>query len=109
MSNIEGRIDQMEEAQALPEEDGLMNITIRPYQEADCDAVTFIWRSSWQSTGIAAPVTLGELRRRWPEELAKGWAVYVATVESVIAGFLALHGDKIEQLFVAPDCQGCGI
>jgi hypothetical protein len=62
MSNIEGQMDQMETAQALQEEDGLMNITIRPYQGADCDAVTFIWLSSWQSTGIAAPVILGELR-----------------------------------------------
>ncbi|HWE06229.1 MAG TPA: GNAT family N-acetyltransferase [Rhizomicrobium sp.] len=86
-----------------------MEIAIRSYADSDSDAVTSIWLSSWQSTGVPAPVTLSELRERWPQELAKGWVVHVATVGPDVVGFLALHEDKTEQLFVAPGMQGQGI
>ncbi len=41
-----------------------MEISIRPYPDQDIAAVTSIWLRSWQSAGIAAPVTLDELRER---------------------------------------------
>ncbi|HWU27231.1 MAG TPA: GNAT family N-acetyltransferase [Rhizomicrobium sp.] len=86
-----------------------MDICIRPYSEADFDVVTSIWLKSWQSTGVAAPVTLDELRQRWPQELAKGWAVHVAAIGPDVTGFIALHGNELEQLFIAPEHQGNGI
>ena len=86
-----------------------MEISIRSYTDSDFNAVTSIWLSSWQSTGVPAPVTLNELRERWPQELAKGWVVHVATAGPEIVGFLTLHEDKMEQLFVAPGMQGKGI
>ncbi len=85
-----------------------MDVLIRPYVDSDFDLITSIWLRSWQSTGIPSPVTLDELRERWPQELTRGWIVHVATIEPEIVGFLAHHRDKLEQLFVAPDYQGRG-
>lgn len=86
-----------------------MEISIRSYADSDFDAVSSIWLRSWQSTGVPAPVTLNELRERWPQELAKGWVIHVATAGPEIVGFLALREDKLEQLFVAPGAQGKGV
>ncbi len=86
-----------------------MTILIRPYAPTDFDAVTAIWLDSWRSTGVPSPVTLEELRERWPKELAKGWAVNVAVRASDVTGFIAIHDDCIEQLFIAPEHQGQGV
>lgn len=97
------------DARAVQKEGGLRLLSIRPYAEADFDIVTSIhWLSSWQSTHVAAPPTLVELRERWPQELAKGWIVHVATVGSEVVGFVAFCGDVLELLFIAPDYQGRG-
>ena len=47
-------------------------------------------------------MTLDDLRRRFPEELGKGWEAHVAAEAGAIIGFLVLHGDTLEQLFIAP-------
>jgi len=94
---------------AAKEDGQITEITIRPYADEDVDVVTSIWLGSWQSTGIPAPVTLEELRARWPRELGKGWIVFVAIDGNQTAGFLALHKDVLEQLFIAPDYQSRGI
>jgi GNAT superfamily N-acetyltransferase len=91
------------------QEDGIVDIVIRPYADADFDTVTAIWLSSWQSTGVPSNTTLEELRERWPQELAKGWTVHVATVGAEIVGFIGLKDDTLEQLFVATNHQGRGI
>jgi len=83
-----------------------MIATIRPYDNADFDVVTTIWLESWRSTGIASPVTIEDLRERWPIELGKGWKVDVAICGPNIAGFIATHANRIEQLFIAPAFQG---
>jgi GNAT superfamily N-acetyltransferase len=88
---------------------GVAEIEIRPYKETDSDAVTAIWLSGWQSTGVDAPVSLVELRERWPQELAKGWTVHVAFVGSEIVGFIGYKSGTLEQLFVAPAHQSKGI
>src|SRR3569833_2795372 len=82
---------------------------IRPYAAPDLDRVVTVWLESWRSTGIAAPVTWDELRARFPQEVARGWEVHVAEEDGVIAGFLALDGDTLEQLFIAPAWQNRGI
>ena len=87
----------------------MRKISIRSYSDADFDAVTSIWLGSWQSTGIPAPVTLADLRARWPKKLAQGWVVFVATVGPEVVGFLAYRHDKLEQLFIAPPHQSRGI
>src|SRR5579872_1895871 len=87
----------------------MTDIAIRPYSDQDFDAVTSLWLSSWQSAGVPSEVTLSEVRERWPGELAAGWIVHVAVAANRILGFIAHRDDVLEQLFIAPDCQGRGI
>lgn len=86
-----------------------MSVVARPYREDDFETVTSIWLRSWQSTGVASPVTLDDLRQRWPLELAKGWIVHVAVLGSEVVGFVAWIGEKLEQLFISPARQSRGI
>lgn len=87
----------------------MTDIAIRPYADQDFDAVTSLWLRSWQSAGVPSQVTLSEVRERWPDELAAGWIVHVAVAADRILGFIAYRDDILEQLFIAPDCQGRGI
>ena len=88
----------------------MTDLSVRRYTDQDSGAVTSIWLESWQSTGVAAPVTLDDLRARWPQELSKGWIVHVAALGAEIIGLVAWHENTLEQLFIAPDyqCQGIG-
>ena len=84
---------------------------IRPYRHGDLDAVAALWHASWLSTGVALekPVSVAELRERFPEEIAKGWTVYVATLDANVIGFISIAGHTLEQLFIAPEYQNRGI
>jgi putative acetyltransferase len=86
-----------------------MKISIRPYLNQDFNMVTAVWLKSWQSTGIPSPVTLDELRERWPNELANGWEVHVAMNGGEAVGFIAFHDAELEQLFIDPTYQSLGI
>src|SRR5215216_1769394 len=65
---------------------------------------------SWVSTGPedASDSLLAKLRARVPMEVEKGWSLYVADDNGVLAAMLALHlPDRyLNQLFVAPAYQG---
>ncbi|MDR3438316.1 GNAT family N-acetyltransferase [Telmatospirillum sp.] len=86
-------------------------MVIRPYEDADFDAVTSIWLASWDSTPASVPgaVSLDFLRQRLPQEIADGWKISVATSGDAVTGFLALQGNYLSQLWVAPEAQGKGI
>lgn len=86
-----------------------MSLAIRPYRDGDFAAVTSLWFESWHSTGVPSAVTLDDLRERWPRELAGGWKVHVGFEGAEMVGFVALAGDKLMQLFVAPRHQGRGL
>ena len=72
-----------------------------------------IWLESWYSTGLKDLFDpgLAMLRKRIPEEVAKGWALYAAEADGDIAAMLALHPRDfyLDQLWVAPVRQGRGI
>lgn len=83
---------------------------------ADRQAIAEMWLSSWASTRLAkTPVesqpTVESLRERLDAEMAGKWTVTVAEKAGRIQGFLALDQSAavLDQLFVAPDCQGQGI
>jgi GNAT superfamily N-acetyltransferase len=88
-----------------------MDVRIRPYEVTDFDAVTTLWFESWRSTDVVVSEGSGqdELRERFPKEITGGWSVHVALNGEEIVGFVALKGDKLEQLFVAPRRQGGGV
>jgi ribosomal protein S18 acetylase RimI-like enzyme len=91
-----------------------MQISIRPYATADLDETARLWFESWRSTGldVAQQATEAAMRARIPQELASGWAVYLAVDDNGrLAGFLALKPEigRLDQIFVAPSCQRQGV
>ena len=83
---------------------------IRPARADEYDAVARLWMDSWVSTGIeqASNFLLATLRARVPQEIEKGWTLFVADDNGALAAMLALHLPKLylDQLFVAPAWQG---
>jgi ribosomal protein S18 acetylase RimI-like enzyme len=87
--------------------------TIRPARAAEYDEIARVWMNSWVSTGLedASNFLLAKLRARIPMEMEKGWSLFVADDDGKLAAMLALHLPKqyLDQLFVAPECQGQGL
>ena len=87
-----------------------MNAVIRPALAEEYDEVARVWMDSWVSTGLeeASNFLLAKLRARVPQEIEKGWTLFVADGDGQIAAMLALHLPKLylDQLFVAPAWQG---
>jgi len=83
--------------------------SIAPYTDADFELVTAIWFDSALTMGVALPVTLGDLRERWPKEIAGGWRVHVLRMDGGIVAFIAITASCVQQLFVSPQHQGQGI
>ena len=88
----------------------MSDITIRPARPDEYDAVARVWMDSWVSTGLeqASNFLLAKLRARVPQEVDKGWSLFVADDGGKLAAMLALHLPKLylDQLFVAPEYQG---
>jgi len=88
-------------------------IAIRTAREDEYDAITRVWMDSHVSTGLAtgSDATFATLRARIPDEIAKGWQLYVAELDGAIAAMLAFRriDNYLDQLFVAPEHQGKGI
>lgn len=94
-----------------------MAIAIRPYRDEDLEAAARLWLASWRATGLTVALrpAVADLYRlnceRIPQELAAGWAAYLAWDDGKLVGFLALRPATgcLDQLFVSPEAQGAGI
>ena len=88
----------------------LPQVIIRAARSDEYDQVARVWMASWVSTGLedASDSLLEKLRARVPMEVGKGWSLYVADDNGVLAAMLALHVPEcyLDQLFVAPEYQG---
>jgi ribosomal protein S18 acetylase RimI-like enzyme len=88
----------------------LSKTIIRPARADEYDEVARVWMESWVSTGLedASDSLLAKFRARVPMEIEKGWSLYVADDDGVLAAMLALHVPEcyLDQLFVAPKYQG---
>lgn len=86
---------------------------IRPARPNEYDEIARVWMDSWVSTGLedASDSLLAKLRVRVPMEVEKGWSLYVADDNGVLAAMLALHlpNQYLDQLFVAPGHQSDGL
>ena len=86
---------------------------IRPARSDEYDEIARVWMNSWCSTGLedASDSLLAKLRTRIPMEVEKGWSLYVADDEGVLAAMLALHVSDhyLDQLFVAPEYQSSSL
>jgi len=83
---------------------------IRPARTDEYDEIARVWMEGWVSTGLeeASNFLLAKLRARVPQEVEKGWSLFVADDGGTLAAMLALHLPKryLDQLFVVPQFQG---
>lgn len=83
---------------------------IRAARRKEYAEVARVWMDSWVSTGLerASDLLLANLRARVPLEVERGWSLFVADDDGVLAAMLALHLPNVylDQLFVAPEYQG---
>ena len=92
---------------------GLSGVGIRPYRESDFDAVNDLWRRSrvqalpdFQARKGHTEAEDRDYFRRVTQVKNDLW---VAEVAGRPAAFMAIAGDFIDQLYVAPEHQRCGI
>ena len=91
----------------------MRNIIIRPYKSDDFEAVTLLWRRAREQ---AFPDfqrrkghTFEEDRAYFRDVILVNNDVWVVEVDGEQVAFMAMAGDFIDQLFVAPEYQGNGI
>ena len=89
------------------------NATLRKASEDDARAVADVWHLGWRDGHLAfVPQELVEARTeesfrdRAAERISE---MTVAVVEGVIAGFVLVADDEVEQVYVAPRHRGAGI
>jgi GNAT superfamily N-acetyltransferase len=88
-------------------------ILLRPGTEADTDDVARIWYTGW-CDGHLGRVPQELVGFRSAESFAKRAATRVrdatvAVVDGLVAGFVMVAGDEVEQLYVAREYRGTGV
>jgi ribosomal protein S18 acetylase RimI-like enzyme len=87
--------------------------TLRPATPDDVDAIATLWHSGWIDGHLGhVPDALQEYRRladfreRVPPRVPQ---TTVATAPSGIVGFVTVHDDEVEQIYVAASARGGGV
>jgi GNAT superfamily N-acetyltransferase len=93
----------------VPDESSL---ALRAATPEDTEAIALIWYLGWRDGHLGnVPESLLEHRRlvhfraRVPPRIPQ---TTVATIASTIAGFVTVHDDEVEQVFVAESARGGG-
>lgn len=90
-----------------------MSINIRLYCPEDFDAVTLLWRRAREDAFPEFQRTKGHTFEEdcayFQNVILRNNQVWVAELDSTVAGFMAIHESFIDQLFIAPDFQHRGI
>ena len=90
-----------------------MIATLTAYRPNFKPQLATLWHASWLSSNpvIFADDTVERLYSLIDEQLALGWRLTLAIEKDKLIGFLALKPDQnwLDQLFIAPECQGKGI
>ena len=86
---------------------------LRPATMADVDAVASIWHDGWRD-GHLGHVPAALLAIRTPESFRERAAdqvdgTVVAVRAGVVAGFVMVHGDEVEQVYVDAAHRGGGV
>jgi ribosomal protein S18 acetylase RimI-like enzyme len=87
--------------------------TLRPATLADVDAIAGVWHRGWRDGHLGhVPEALlphrgrAAFERRVPPRVP---GTTVATLDGEIVGFVTVHEDEVEQLYVAEEARGRGI
>jgi len=91
----------------------LNDFIIREYLPQDFDAVTILWRISREKSLPDFQRAKGhffyEDRDYFRTHIVQENQVWVADVDGMPVGFMALRGDFVDQLYIRPENQGLGI
>jgi GNAT superfamily N-acetyltransferase len=88
-------------------------VALRPATSADAEAIADVWHEGWRDghlghvpKALEPHRSLEHFRERVPPRIPH---TTVATLDGVVAGFVTVHGDEVEQLFVARRARGTGL
>lgn len=88
-------------------------MVIRPYALDDFDALTRLWRAARE---LAFPDFMRRVPHTFEEDcnyfrnvILQNNDVWVIEVDGRVAGFMAIAGDFVDQLYIHPDFQRCGL
>jgi ribosomal protein S18 acetylase RimI-like enzyme len=88
------------------------HITLRPATPSDATAIASIWHEGWPDghLGLVPPELVEHRQRADFERLAAARidATTVATIDGVVAGFVTVVGDELEQVYVRRAARGSG-
>ncbi len=87
-------------------------VTLRAAEAGDAEAIAMVWHDAWRDAHLGhVPEALLEHRRlvdfreRVPPRIP---ATTVAVLASRLVGFVTVHDDELEQIFVAAAARGGG-
>jgi GNAT superfamily N-acetyltransferase len=89
------------------------SIVVRTATEGDVEAVAAVWADGWGDghaghvpAALHAHRRRADFRRLVPGRLA---GTAVAVLDGRVAGFVTVHGDELEQLYVTAGARGTGV
>jgi GNAT superfamily N-acetyltransferase len=92
---------------------GSTQTTLRAATAEDVEAIATVWHAGWRDGhlghvpgALVAHRELDEFRRRVPGRLAT--TTVAADDSDQVVGFVTLHGDEVEQVYVASAARGTG-
>jgi GNAT superfamily N-acetyltransferase len=88
-------------------------LRLRPYAAEDLEETVALWheskRAAFPFSKAQQRWTLADDRARFRDVVAVEHAIWLAELGGRIAGFLAIRGDFVDQLFVRTDLQRRGV
>jgi len=89
-----------------------LEVTLRPARADDVDAIAEVWHQGWRDghlghvpDALLPHRALAHFRERVPPRLP---TTTVATIGSNVVGFVTVHEDEAEQVYVAASARGGG-
>ena len=86
---------------------------LRPATDADVDAISAIWWAGWRDGHLGnVPGELlphrgaDEFRRRVPAQVPH---TTVAELDGAVVGFVVVHDDEVDQMYVGASARGSGV
>lgn len=92
------------------------DVVVRKATETDVEAITRVWHEAWGDghTGNVPDALLPyrrleHFRERVPPRIAHSWVAGLSVASSSeVVGFVTVHDDEVEQIFVARAARGTG-